>query len=48
MVNAGIGIRMRGATWQIDAINLFDERVQQHVWGDVIARRITTKITYNF
>jgi outer membrane receptor for ferrienterochelin and colicin len=50
MVNAAAGIRFaqEGLVLSVSALNLFDARVQQHVWGDIIDRRITGQVTYRF
>ena len=29
-------------------MNLFDEHAQQHVWGDIIDRKIVGEIRYRF
>jgi iron complex outermembrane receptor protein len=49
-VNAAAGIRFaqEGLVLSVSALNLFDARVQQHVWGDIIDRRIIGQISYRF
>jgi outer membrane receptor protein involved in Fe transport len=50
MVNAKVGARFprQGLVVSISALNLFDSKVQQHVWGDFIDRRIIAEVTYRF
>ena len=50
MVNLGLGTRLRGQeiTIAVNAQNIFDERIQQHVWGDIISRKVTAQIVYRF
>jgi iron complex outermembrane receptor protein len=47
-VNLAAGWRFYGrhAVLSINAQNIFDERVQQHVWGDIISRKIWVHVTY--
>ena len=47
-VNLAAGWRFyrRHAVLSINAQNIFDERVQQHVWGDIISRKIWVHVTY--
>ncbi len=49
-VNLGLGFRFREdqATLTINAQNVFDEDVQQHVFGDIIARKVTGQVTFRF
>jgi iron complex outermembrane receptor protein len=49
-VNAGAGIRLRDGrvTISATATNLFDERIQQHVFGDIISRKITGQIQLRY
>ena len=50
MVNAAIGIRLMDErmTLQILGANIFDEDVQQHIFGDIISRKITGQIGFRF
>ena len=49
-VNLGIGYRFLEdrAVFTIMASNLFDEDVQQHVFGDIISRKVTAELRFNF
>jgi outer membrane receptor protein involved in Fe transport len=50
MVNAGAGVRLADGdlVLSLNGINVFDENVIQHVWGDIIGRRITGQVAYRF
>jgi len=50
MVNAKVGARFprHGLVVSVSALNLFDSKVQQHVWGDFIDRRIIAEVSYRF
>jgi hypothetical protein len=50
MVNAAAGVRLAGdrVTLQVIGANIFDDEVQQHVFGDIISRKITGQIGFNF
>ena len=50
MVNAAVGFRLldERLTLQIIGANIFDEEVQQHVFGDIISRKITGQVGYRF
>jgi outer membrane receptor protein involved in Fe transport len=49
-VNAAVGVRLleQRMTLQIIGSNVFDEDVQQHIYGDIISRKITGQIGFNF
>lgn len=49
-VNAAVGVRLldQRMTLQIIGSNIFDEDVQQHVYGDIISRKITGQVGFNF
>ncbi len=49
-VNLGLGVRFGGdqTTFTINAQNVFDEDVQQHVFGDLIARKVTGQLLFRF
>lgn len=49
-VNAAFGWRFRDDRFTLKLIgqNLFDERVQQHIFGDIIERRLAGQITFEF
>lgn len=49
-VNLGLGFRWGGdkATFTVNAQNVFDEDVQQHVFGDIISRKITGQLLFRF
>ncbi len=50
MVNATIGLRLFDgrATLSIIGQNLFDERLQQHLFGDIITRKVTGQLQFRF
>ena len=50
LVNAGAGIRLQGERMviSVNAANLFDERAQQHLWGDLMKRRVYGQVSYRF
>ncbi|MFQ5527043.1 MAG: TonB-dependent receptor plug domain-containing protein [Thermoanaerobaculia bacterium] len=49
-VNLGLGFRTGGdsMTFTINAQNVFDEDVQQHVFGDLIEQKITGQLLFRF
>jgi outer membrane receptor for ferrienterochelin and colicins len=49
-VNATAGVRFprQNLVVSVTAMNLFDTKMQQHVWGDFIDRRIIGQLTYRF
>jgi iron complex outermembrane receptor protein len=50
MVNAAIGMRFMDerVTLQVIGANIFDEEVQQHIFGDIISRKITGQLGFRF
>jgi iron complex outermembrane receptor protein len=46
-VNVGAGVHFASAraTLSVNARNVFDERIQQHVWGDILGRKVTGQIS---
>lgn len=50
MLNASVGVRLAGdkVTLSIIGTNVTDEFVQQHVFGDIIARKITGQVRFSF
>lgn len=50
MLNAGIGVRLNEGrvSLSVDAQNLTDEDVQQHVFGDIISRKVVGKVAFTF
>ena len=46
LVNATLGRRLAKGrvTWLVKGTNLFDRRVQHHLFGDLIGRRVTTEL----
>jgi iron complex outermembrane receptor protein len=50
MVNAAVGVRFaqESLVLSVNALNLFDAKVQQHAWGDFIDRRIVGQVSYRF
>lgn len=48
-VGAALGMRVTdNATVSLTGTNLFDERIQQHVFGDIISRRVTAKVQLRY
>ena len=49
-VNASVGWRFRddSVTLKLIGQNLFDEKVQQHIFGDIIGRRLAAQVSYTF
>ena len=49
-LNAAAGLRFldRRLTVKLSAQNLLDERVQQHIFGDFLDRRIDAQLSYEF
>jgi outer membrane receptor protein involved in Fe transport len=49
-VNAAFGWRFRNnrLTMKLVGQNLFDERVQQHIFGDIISRKIAGQVSFQF
>jgi iron complex outermembrane receptor protein len=49
-VNASVGWRFSHdhVTLKVFAQNLFDERVQQHIFGDIISRKVAGQVSYKF
>lgn len=49
-VNVGLGFRFADDkyTLSITGSNIFDEEVQQHVFGDIISRKVTAELRFNF
>ncbi len=48
-VNASVGVRFGDTTTlSVSAYNLFDEDVQQHVFGDLISRRVVGQLLFRF
>jgi len=50
MVNASIGYRFADGrvTATIKGNNLFNETVQQHIFGDILKRNVAAELTFNF
>lgn len=50
VVAAGVGYRLQGdrIVVHLDGQNLLDDDVQQHVWGDILGRKITTGVRVRF
>lgn len=50
MVNASVGVRLfdERMTISILGANIFDEEVQQHIFGDIITRKITGQVSFSF
>jgi iron complex outermembrane receptor protein len=46
--NLGAGVRLDGGrmVFSVNANNIFDERVQQHIFGDIIGRKIWAQVSY--
>ena len=49
-VNAAVGVRLldQRMTLQLIGANIFDEEIQQHVFGDIISRKITAQLGFDF
>ena len=49
-VNLSVGARFANdrATFSIIGSNIFDERIQQHVFGDIIGRKVTAQLMFQF
>ncbi len=49
-VNLSLGVRLldERLTLQILGANVFDEKVQQHIFGDIISRKITGQVAFRF
>jgi outer membrane receptor protein involved in Fe transport len=49
-VNLGAGVRFRGekVTLSVNAQNVFDEDVIQHVFGDIISRKVSGQLLFRF
>ncbi len=48
-VNLSVGVRFgETTTLSVSAYNLFDEDVQQHVFGDLISRRVVGQLLFRF
>jgi hypothetical protein len=50
LVNGSFGVRwMNGKiTTMIKSINLFDQTIQQHVFGDLMRRSVTGEVRFEF
>ena len=50
MTNATAGMHLLGdhITLSIQGQNVFDERVQQHVFGDILSRKVTGQVRFQF
>jgi hypothetical protein len=35
-------------TFSVTATNLFNARIQQHVFGDIISRKVTAQVRFNY
>lgn len=49
-VNATLGWRFRNERFSLKLIaqNVFDQRVQQHIFGDILSRKVAAQISYTF
>jgi hypothetical protein len=43
-------VRLKGDTLELSvrAQNVTDENAQQHVWGDIIGRKVTGQVAFRF
>jgi hypothetical protein len=49
MVDATVGIHVgRSAQVSIKATNLLDRKIKEHVFGDIIRRKLTAQMRYRF
>jgi iron complex outermembrane receptor protein len=49
-VNLGFGVRLNGdqTTISVTAQNIFDEEVLQHIFGDIISRKVSGQLLFRF
>ncbi len=49
-INLGFGVYFMDGkgTFRVDAQNVADEDIQQHVFGDIIGRKVTGKVSFRF
>jgi hypothetical protein len=49
-VNAGAGVKFDGDRYlaQVKLINLFNEDVQQHIFGDIMQRQVIGELRVKF
>jgi outer membrane receptor protein involved in Fe transport len=48
-VNAAVGVRLNEKmTVSVTGTNLLNEKIQQHVFGDIISRKITAQVRFNY
>jgi hypothetical protein len=49
-VNAAVGWRFVAdrITFKVVAQNLFDAKVQQHIFGDILSRKVAAQVSYEF
>ena len=49
-INAAIGVRLldERLTLQVIGANVTDEEVQQHIFGDIISRKVTGQLGFRF
>jgi hypothetical protein len=50
MLNLGAGVRLleERLVLQVIGANVTDERVQQHIFGDIISRKVTGQVGWSF
>ncbi|MEM7582806.1 MAG: TonB-dependent receptor [Acidobacteriota bacterium] len=50
MTNLSVGVRLRNdqVTLSVIGTNIFDEEILQHIFGDIIARKVSGQISFRF
>ncbi|MFN7964701.1 MAG: TonB-dependent receptor [Acidobacteriota bacterium] len=50
MVNLGVGVHFAGEKllFAVNAQNLTDKRIQQHIFGDILSRKVSAQLTFRF
>ena len=50
MVNLSVGTRLMDdkITLSVIGVNIFDDEILQHIFGDIISRKITGQLSFNF
>ncbi len=48
VLNIGLGVHFGDSTFTINGTNVTDEDMQQHIFGDIIARKVTGQIIFRF
>ena len=50
MVNLSLGVRFKGdkVTLSVIGVNIFDDEILQHIFGDIISRKVTGQLQFKF